>query len=109
MSETVAFLCKRNAGFARLTRYVFVTVQHDLSGKRRVPADFDGEVAPVRIEDMKRVMIDIGHGLLSLDVVVGADVPNRRLSATDENEKQPSGDLRLGQVFFRDIVLPFPH
>src|SRR5436309_5321941 len=108
MSKTVSLLGKLDAGFARLTSYVFVTVQHDLSGKRRVPADFDGEVAPVRIEDVKRVMIDEGHGLLSLDVMVGADIPNRRLSAADENEKQPSGDLRLRQVFFRDIVLPFP-
>ena len=106
MSKTVSLLCKVDAGFARLTGYVFVTVQHNLSGKRRVPADFYGEVAPVRIEDMKRVMIDVGQGLLSLDVMVGADIPNRRLSAADENKKQPSGDLRLRQVFFRDIVLP---
>src|SRR5882724_11572972 len=100
MSKTVAFLCKADAGFARLTGYVFVTIQHDLSGKRRVPADFYGEVAPVRIEDIKRVMIDVGHRLLSLDVMVGADIPNRRLSAADENEKQPPGDLRLRQVYF---------
>lgn len=63
----------------------FVAVQHNLSGKRRVPADFDGDVAPVGIENMKRVMIDVGHRLFSIDVVVGADVPNWRLSATDEN------------------------
>jgi hypothetical protein len=27
---------------------------------------------------MKRVVVDVGQGLLSLDVMVGADVPYRR-------------------------------
>jgi len=70
-----------------MTGYVFVTVQHDLSGKRRVPADFDGEVAPVRIEDMKRVMVYIG--LLTLQVVVDAHIPYRRLGAAHQNQNKP--------------------
>src|SRR6185312_146717 len=84
MSKTVPLFCKVDPGSACLTGYVFMTVQHHLSGERRMAADFDGEVAPIGIEDMKRVMIDVGHRLLSLDGMVGADVPYRRLGATDE-------------------------
>ena len=85
-----------------------MTVQDHLGGERRMPADLNGDVAPLGIEDMKRVMIDVGHGLLALDVMVGADVPHRRLGAAHQNQKQPLGDLGLCQVFFRQVVLAFP-
>ena len=71
-------------------------------------ADLDGEMAPVSIEDMERVVIDVGHRLLSLDVVMRADIPHRRLRATDQNHEQAVRDRRLGQVFFRNVVLALP-
>ena len=37
------------------------------------------------------------------------DVPYRGLGATHEDEKQPLGDLGLGQIFLGDVVLTFPH
>jgi hypothetical protein len=51
------------------------------------------------IEDMKRVVVNIGHRLLAFDVVFGADIPHRRLRPTDQDQKQALGDGRLGQIF----------
>ena len=63
-------------------------------------ADLDGQMAPVRIEDVKRVVVHIRHRLLSFDVVSRADIPHRRLRPTDQNQKQALGDRRLGEIFF---------
>ncbi len=77
-----------------------MTIKDHLSRKRRMPADFDGDVAPLRIEDMERVVVDIGHRPFWFDVMVGADVPHRCLGSTHQNQKQALGDLGLCQVFF---------
>ena len=73
-----------------------------------MPADLDGQMAPVRVEDVKRVVVHIGHRLLSFDVVLRADIPHRRLRPTDQDQKQALGDRRLGQIFFRKVVLALP-
>src|ERR1700722_2197603 len=109
MSKTISFLCKTDAGFARLASHVLMPVQHHLGGEGRMPADLDSDVAPLGIENMERVMIDVRHRLLPLDVMIGADIPHRRLCAAHQNEKQPSGDLRLCQIFFGNVVLPLPN
>src|SRR5207249_3106951 len=85
MSKTISFLGKVDPGLACLAGHVLMTVQHHLGGERRMAADLDGDVAPLGIEDMKRVMIDVGHRLLALDVMVGADVPHRRLDAAAQS------------------------
>ena len=82
-----------------------MAVQDHLGGERRMSADLDGEMAPVWIEDMERVVIDIGQRLSSLDVAFRADIPHRRRRTTDQNHKQAVCDGRLGQVFFRNVVL----
>ena len=73
-----------------------------------MPADLDGQMAPVRVEDVKRVVVHIGHRLLSFDVVLCADIPHRRLRPTDQDQKQALGDLGPGQKFFRKLVLALP-
>ena len=73
-----------------------------------MPADLDGDVAPLGIEDMKRVVVDIGHWLLALDVMVGADVPHRRLGAAHQNQKQALRDFRLCQIFLCQFMLALP-
>ena len=84
-------------------------VQHYLGGEWRMPADLDSDVAPVGIHNMKRVMIYVRHRCLPLEVMIGADIPYRGPRATHQNQEQPSGDLRLGQILFRDIVFPLPN
>jgi hypothetical protein len=41
-------------------------------------------------------------------VVLRADIPHRRLRPTDQDQKQALGDPRLGQVFFRKLMLALP-
>ena len=75
-----------------------MTVQDYLCGEWRMTADLDRDVAPLGIEDLKRIVIYVGHGLLSLDVMVGSDVPHRRLRAADQDQKQTLRDLRFFEV-----------
>ena len=70
-----------------------MTVQDHLGRKRRMPADLDGHMTPVTVENMKRVVVHVW--LLLLEVVIGPDVPHRRLRATDQNQKQTFRDRRL--------------
>src|SRR6201981_937511 len=103
--KTISLLGERDAGLTRLAGNVFRAVQHGLGGEARVAADLDRQMTPVAVEDVKRVVVDIGELFLSFDVVVGADSPYRGLCPADEYEKQPLGDLRLGQIFFGQVLL----
>src|SRR5512133_399292 len=85
MSKTIAIFCKADASFARLACYVLMPVEDHLGGERRMPADLDGDVTPLGIENVKGVVVHIRHRFLSLDVVVGAYVPYRRLGAAHQN------------------------
>jgi hypothetical protein len=62
------------AGFAPrpacLAGNVLMAVQDHLGRKGGMTADLDGEMAPLWIEDMKRVVVDIRHRLLAFDVVL---------------------------------------
>src|SRR5215469_3615616 len=80
LSKAVALLAEADPGPARLAGDVFVTVEHHLGGERRVTADLDGDVAPVRIEDVKGIVVDVGHRRLTLEVMgamVATDLPHR--------------------------------
>src|SRR3954447_15241427 len=50
--ETVAFLGEPDAGFARLTGHVFMAIQDHLGREWWMPADLDGDMSPVAVEDM---------------------------------------------------------
>jgi len=57
---------------------------------------------------MEREVVHIGHRLLWFDVMVGANVPYRRLGRPHQNQKQALRDFGLCQVFFREFMLAFP-
>src|SRR5262245_38441901 len=50
--------------------------------------DLDGDVSPLGVQNVKGVVIDIGHRLLFLDVVIGTDIPHRRLRPPDQDQEQ---------------------
>jgi hypothetical protein len=67
-------------------------VAYDLSGKRRVTADLDRYVAPVGVQDMKRIMIHIRHGLLAFQMMLlptHTYFPNRRLRFPHQDQNTP--------------------
>src|SRR5271169_4846507 len=108
MGKAVGLLGEVDSRFAGLTGDVLMTVEHHLGGERRVTAHLDGDVAPIGIQDVKGVVVYVGHRSLALEVMVGADVPHRHPSAADQNQKQPAGDFGLGQVLLGKIVLALP-
>ena len=82
-----------------------MTVEHYLGGEWRMAADLDRDVTPVGIHNVKGVVVYVGHRGLALEVMVGADLPYRGPRASDQNQKQPAGDLSLGQVLLGNLVL----
>ena len=50
-------------------------------------ADLDRQMAPVAIEDVKGIVVDVRGWRLSFDVVVSADGPNHGRCPTDQNQK----------------------
>jgi hypothetical protein len=66
-------------------------------------AYFDGDGSPFRVQNMKGVVVDIGHRLLFLDVVIGADIPHGRLGPADQDEKQSLGDGGPGEIVLGNV------
>ena len=95
MSKTIALFRKADSGFPPLACDVLVPIQDHLGGKGRVAADLDGDVTPLGIEYRKGLMVHIRHRLLTLDVMLAANVPDRRLGASHQNQKQSLSDRRF--------------
>src|SRR5215472_1033047 len=72
---------------ARLAGNVLMAVQDYLGGEGRVAADLDRQMAPVGIENVKGIVVDVRGRRLSFDVVVGADGPNQSWCPTDQDQK----------------------
>jgi hypothetical protein len=64
-----------------------MAVQDHLGGEGRMAADLDRQVAPVAIENVKGIVVDVRGRRLSFDVVVGADGPNHGRCPTDRDQK----------------------
>src|SRR6266478_4270018 len=58
-SKAVSLLGEGDARLARLAGNVVMAVQDHLGREGRMPADLDGQMAPVRVEDVKRVVVHI--------------------------------------------------
>src|SRR5215472_8131548 len=73
-----------------------------------MPADLNRHMSPVRVQDMKAIVVHKGHRLLPFQVVIGIDIPHRGLGTPHQNEKYPSLDFCLLQVLLGHLVLVFP-
>ena len=73
-----------------------------------MPADLDGQMAPVGVEDMKRIVVHVGHRLFVLQVMISPNLIHGDAGAADQDEKHPSGDLGLGQVLSGKVMLALP-
>src|SRR5437868_2486900 len=63
ISKTISLFGEGNAGLAGLAGDVLVAVQDHLGREGRMPADFNGEMTPFGVQDMKRVVVDIRVGV----------------------------------------------
>src|SRR5258708_1343242 len=106
IGKTVAFLGEPDTRLARLAGDVFMTVQDHLRGERWMSADLDGDMPPVTVENMKRVVVHIW--LLPLKVIIRLHVPHWRLGSTDQDQKQTFVDRRFHQISTAHAMLALP-
>ena len=105
MSEAVPVFGEGDSCLTRLTGDVLVAIQDYLRWERGMATDFNGDMPPVRIQNVKGVVINIWHRLLFLDVMVRADIPHRCLCSTDQNQKQSVGHAGLCHMFLGNVML----
>src|SRR5439155_20183751 len=60
-------------------------------------------------EDKIEVVVQVGHLMFAIEMMGPSDLPYLGLNAPYQDEKQPLGDLGLGQIFLCDVVFTFPH
>ena len=112
-SKTVVLLAEVDSFFLRLTGHVLVTVQHHLCAKGRVSAHFDRQVPPVRVQDMKRIMIDVGPWLFGYKRSEFAGtgpwcIPNQCWSLRHQNQEEAGFYLMGREMFGCDGMLTLP-
>jgi hypothetical protein len=66
MSETISLFRKSNFLFFSLTGHVLVTVQHYLRPEGWMPTHLYRDMAPVRIENMKVIVVNVRSRVLLL-------------------------------------------
>ena len=103
VGETVGFFLKAKSRPARLTGHIVMAVQDHLGAERWMPADADGDMAPVRVQDVEVVVLDILR--LTPDVHNRAafgllDIPHRGRGAANQDHKH-AREVRIGgQILF---------
>ena len=111
--EQAAFLGWRDVDLrSELSRRLVmpVTIENDLGAKRRIATHAHHDMAPIRIEDLKVVMLDVRPGILAIDfkdLAFGTelDPPNRAGSSSDQHgedalELRIFGQKGLGELAF---------
>ena len=74
---------------------------------------FDGHMPPLRVPDMKGIMIHVGPRIFAYQLAefTGAGrlgLPNQRRCLGDEDQKQPTLPVVRGKVLLRHLMLVLP-
>src|SRR5438552_3865145 len=89
--ETVSFFCKADLFAAGLTGYILMTVQDDLCAERRMTGHLDGDVSPVWVDDVERVVIDerpLGFEIANHSLLRSLDLPHGGHGSAHQDEKE---------------------
>lgn len=107
--KTVTLFGEGNLFFLGLMGHVFMTIENHLSIKGRMRAEFDGQMSPLRVHDMKRIMIDIrGLGLDVGDSLLGAvDLENGHWCHSSDDTEDTSETGVFGDMLFGQFMLLF--
>src|SRR5438093_1981117 len=108
LRQAVSLFRELNSSLPCLACHIFVAVEDHLGWKRRMAADLYRDVAPIGIQDMKRVMIHVWHRLLPFQPMLGTDVPHWSLCARDQDQEHPLLNVGLFQMLFGDVMLKLP-
>src|SRR6266576_5042577 len=93
-----------------LTGHVFMTVENDLCSKRGMASHLDGDVSPLRIHDVERIVIDegsLGFQVLNHPGVGPLYVPHRGYRSAHQNQEQSANAGVLFEMFFGDQMFAF--
>jgi hypothetical protein len=107
--EAVALLLDGDGVRVGLAVDPFVPVEHELHPERWVPADLDRDVAPLLVDQVKVVVVDVGPGLLAGQVrrpgLALRHLPHQGRRLRDQDEKEALKRRVLGQILLRHLVL----
>ena len=111
LGKAVVSFLTRNVHFLCMRRHVFMAIQHDLRGKRRVRAELDGYMPPFRVHDVERILIDVGLRGLLFDVDPPVAIPlhikNGRWATSGQNAED-APELRVcWNMLFGDFIFSF--
>jgi hypothetical protein len=108
--KAIAFLDHAIVLAAGLALDPFMAIENDLGAKGRIATHAHHDMAPIRIEDLEVVMLDVGPGILVSqiqDLAFGTelDPPNGAGSSSDQHGKSALelgifGEKRLGDLAF---------
>ncbi len=106
--ERVSCQIIRDSGVGRLQAHVLVPIQDDLRAEGRMARHLDGEVPPLRIQDVKGVVLDerfLGPQVAQHAPTRPRHLPHGRDRARNQDQKQPLGRRMVGQVLPGYLVL----
>jgi hypothetical protein len=87
-----------------------MAVKHDLCTKRGMTRDFDGEVSPVGILDVERVVIDIaelGLQVLNETAVGSLNHPYSGYGSRHQNQEDPADSRIVLEMLRSNFMLVF--
>src|SRR5208282_4086834 len=107
--ETVALLGHANLPGARLPFDPFVPIDNDLGAPGGIATQAHDHVAPLRVEDLKVIVLDIGPLLGptqrgDLALTVAPYLPQRGRGASDQHGEDPTKGWVLGPMLARDLI-----
>ena len=111
-SEAVAGLAECYPRRGSLPCHELVAVEDDLRAERRMPRHLDRDMAPLGVDDVKRIVVDVFAPPLDVHDRGGLrrarHLPHRRRRLGHQHQKHPDADLMAGQVRLGDAVLALP-
>jgi hypothetical protein len=110
LGETVVFLGKRDLALPCLRRHILMAIEDNLSRKGGMGTELDRQVSPLRIQDMKGIVVDISDLPLNVrDALVRAvHMENRRRGNGSKDIEDPLESGVLGKMLFGQFMLLFP-
>ena len=108
LGKTIVFLGKWNLSRAGLTRDILMPIEDNLSGKGGMGTEFDRQVAPLRIQDVEGIVLDVRDLSRNVgDALLRALHPENRCrsKSCDDTEDSPESRV-LREMGFGRFPLP---
>ena len=112
LGKAIAFFDKVDAFFLGFDSHVFVSVEDDLRGERRMGAETNNHVPPVRVHDVEEIMLDVAIGLgdenMRLPILGVKNIAHGCWSHSRQNAKHAPKPGKFGDERLSGFVLSLP-